>query len=1080
METMVAESRRTLSSSILNEHEGKNTGFYTDNDQSEQALELMRPAEQSMECFEQSGDMSELNNAVQLMEKAIDVLPNDHADKPSWLRFFGLALLSRFECCGELPDIEKAISLLQQAVNLTSDDHEDKLLHLSSLGSALTVLFQCFGKLQDIERAITLKQQAVDFTPDGHADKPSHLNGLGNAFCLRFEHLSELSDLEKAISALQQAVELTPDVHVHKPGMLANLGNAFCYRFECHGELLDIDKAVSMSQKAVDLTPDGHVNKPIYLNSLGIAAQTRFRRVGELQDIETAISSLQKAVDLTPNDHMDNLTWLNNLGTAVQSRFQHLGELSDIKRAIHVQQQAVYLTPDGHANKPTMFANLGATFWLQFRYLGEISDIEQAINFLQQAITLAPNSHVSKPSWFNSLGAVLQSRFEQLGGLPDLDKAIDMFQQAIDFAPNDHASRPAYLNNLAKALLFRSKHLNELQDAEKAVIIEKQALDLTPDGHANKINRLSTLGDAFFYQYQCLGHSSYRDYALSAYKDASLQPSGKPSFQLQAALSWSNLCSTPSSAMLAYKRFFELIPRVVWLGQTVGHRYKELPLVGKAINAAIATAISVGNLSQAVEWLEEGRSVVWHQILQLRSPLDELQQKHPEMARELQMISQALENAGTSPGHDLSNIGSEIKHTTAEEEAQEHHRLATQYEDSITKIRQLDGFDHFLQPKKLPELASAATHGPVIMVNMHESQCDALVLCSSGQIIHIPLPNFSLKQAENFHSKLIFSRQAHVIQINQEGDRVMHSAKNGHNDLKSILADLWNNVVEPILSDIKLEVVLCKNATDSLPHVTWCATSALTFLPLHAAGIYGSNNPQKTSDFVVSSYITTLTARLNSISKCKQNLIQTPNILIVSQPNTPGQRPLPGTIREVEVIQKHALPENTCHLTHEAATSAAVISKMSKYNFIHFACHGIQDLQNPLNSAFVLYDQKLMLKDLMKLSLENAELAILSACQTATGDETLPEEAIHLAAGMLSIGYPSVIATMWAIGDNDAPLLADKLYANLFKNYSDHSPNQNQNILSPAYALHEAVKHLQEQIGIMKFERWVPFIHFGA
>ncbi|THU79038.1 hypothetical protein K435DRAFT_698793 [Dendrothele bispora CBS 962.96] len=142
---------------------------------------------------------------------------------------------------------------------------------------------------------------------------------------------------------------------------------------------------------------------------------------------------------------------------------------------------------------------------------------------------------------------------------------------------------------------------------------------------------------------------------------------------------------------------------------------------------------------------------------------------------------------------------------------------------------------------------------------------------------------------------------------------------------------------------------------------------------------------------------------------------------------------------------------------------------------IHLACHGIQDMRNPLSSAFALYDDRLELNTLMRLSLENAELAVLSACQTATGDENRPEEAVHLAAGMLAIGYPSVIATMWSIGDTDAPLIADKLYANLLEIVHSYCT-----ATSATYALHEAVKHLREEVGEKNFAKWVPFIHFGV
>ncbi|CAE6487268.1 unnamed protein product [Rhizoctonia solani] len=56
-------------------------------------------------------------------------------------------------------------------------------------------------------------------------------------------------------------------------------------------------------------------------------------------------------------------------------------------------------------------------------------------------------------------------------------------------------------------------------------------------------------------------------------------------------------------------------------------------------------------------------------------------------------------------------------------------------------------------------------------------------------------------------------------------------------------------------------------------------------------------------------------------------------------------------------------------------------------------------------------------------SFKNKGLAFLSACQTATGDTNLPDEAVHLASGMLMAGYPSVIATMWSVMDGKVEAL---------------------------------------------------------
>jgi CHAT domain-containing protein len=87
----------------------------------------------------------------------------------------------------------------------------------------------------------------------------------------------------------------------------------------------------------------------------------------------------------------------------------------------------------------------------------------------------------------------------------------------------------------------------------------------------------------------------------------------------------------------------------------------------------------------------------------------------------------------------------------------------------------------------------------------------------------------------------------------------------------------------------------------------------------------------------------------------------------------------------------------------------------------------------------------------------------------------MSEEAVHLAGGMLAAGYRSVIATMWSIKDNDAPLIAGEVYRYLVSGPEPDSTRA-------AHALHHAVKRLREQVdesGQSSFLSWVPFIHVG-
>jgi CHAT domain-containing protein len=159
-------------------------------------------------------------------------------------------------------------------------------------------------------------------------------------------------------------------------------------------------------------------------------------------------------------------------------------------------------------------------------------------------------------------------------------------------------------------------------------------------------------------------------------------------------------------------------------------------------------------------------------------------------------------------------------------------------------------------------------------------------------------------------------------------------------------------------------------------------------------------------------------------------------------------------------------------LDNHQATVESVFDNMDQYSWIHLACHGMQRQDEATQSAFALYDGRLTLEKIGQKSLKSARFAFLSACQTATGADDLPDEAVHLGAGMLTAGYQSVIATLWSISDHYAPMVAEDVYRELLKD----TDTKNGRV---AYALHKAVERLRHEAGETNFISWVPFIHLG-
>lgn len=256
---------------------------------------------------------------------------------------------------------------------------------------------------------------------------------------------------------------------------------------------------------------------------------------------------------------------------------------------------------------------------------------------------------------------------------------------------------------------------------------------------------------------------------------------------------------------------------------------------------------------------------------------------------------------------------------------------------------------------------------------------------------------------------------------------------------------------------------------DQLPHITWCTTGALSFLPIHAAGNYGSGE-DRIYHYAITSYTPTISALLPSASR---SFSGASGILAVSQEATPGLPALPGTKNELEAIRKYVENIDYMQLENSQATPVTVLDAMERFEYVHLACHGSQDPNNPTESCFHLHEGTLTLEQIAQRSLKNKGLAFLSACQTATGDEQMPDEAVHLAAGMLVAGYPSVIATMWSIDDYDATLVADKVYGQLINNGKLDSSQV-------AKALHIAIDALRRKVEEKEFTRWVPYVHIGA
>ncbi|KZV67162.1 hypothetical protein PENSPDRAFT_636072 [Peniophora sp. CONT] len=982
--------------------------------------------------YERTRDFACLDTAIHNFQHSLDAAPEPNVELLGWL---GYCLWKRFELRGKLDDLERTISVLQGTLQLMPSDDPERAKRLGDMAISMQQRFRHLGKLDDLEDAIRMQQRAVELTPDGHPDMAIRLVNLTSSQSLRYEHLGDVCDLERAIAGQQRAVELTPNEHTDMPLRLTSLALSLRTCFMRLGKLVDLERALAMQYRAVELVPDGHPDTAAWLDNLACLQHLRFEHLGDYTDLERAIAGQQRVVQLVSEGHPDMPTRLNNLGNSLRTRFQHLGELDDLESATRLQRRVLELIPDDHPSTAGSLANLAFVQELRYERLGNVDDLECAIAGRRRAVELVPEGHSDMPLHLNNLGASLYTRFKRLDEVDDINGAISAQRHGVELTPVGHPALPTWLNNLGALLGSRFERLGDLDDLKHAVASERRAIELSSHAHPTKPVSLSNLAHLL---------------ALHL--------------------------PTPDALLRAHSRILDMLPEIVWLGHSLKRRLKESRRLRGLANSAVHVAIHAGALAQAVEWSDAGRSLIWSQVLSLRSPVNDLVQYYPDLAHSLEKVHAQLQGSVhiSSISESLSATGSPALTTNAE--ADHHRALAIEYDKIVAEVRRQSGFGDFMRPKKLAALlpSSKSLHGYVVSVNADRASCDALIFGPKETISSVALPKLSLKKAETLRSRW----QSYLGTYNVR-ERVM-AARNYYPNCQPvvrILGCIWRWIVDPILKAISLNEPLDGN---HLPHVSWCPAGPLSQLPLHAAGIYDEESGQHAYDFVVSSYTPSLSALTRCVDALAKQEHTIPSVLVATQSNTPGLEPLPGTV--VEGARLHELFSRS-HIAHtvlngEQATSSAVRAAIDSHTWLHLACHGQQDLSDPTKSAFALSDEPLSLTDLMTLKDDNAELAFLSACQTAVGDEKIPEESMHLAAGMLAVGFKGVVATMWSIRDDDAPLVVETYYKKLLELRASGTLEKGET--GAAYALHEATKRLREEVGEKEFVRWAPFVHFGV
>lgn len=1079
-----------------------------------------------------SADPVDLGAAEEMIQRAVRLCPEGHSNMIPFLVILTMVADARYRRSGTPEDAETVIDTCRRLLTLPISIPQQLFGVLQTLGRYLAERFERTAEPFDLDEAIDVLRRCLAASLIAEADSGLAALDLAQTLIRRYEHTPTWDDLDEAHGHLQTALDDLPDGHAGReraaallaeverrreeyrarheerlvpymrqwkhvggpadrpaaspeeaaddpaaPYLYANVLTGHLQRFDRTGDVSEVEAGLDLGRRLLSGMASGHPARSVLLGPFATLLLRRYEERGDPRDLDAAVEHLRECAygphpviqqmrkelnrpDASIEelrqagdgvlDELLELTFdrgaeLTALAAACLRRFERDRDSGDLDEAVDAARRAVEATPSRDSlERSSRLMVLGTALVRRHEHTGDRTDLDWAIHVGREVVADVSLPVSVRRKALGNLCNRLRTRYLLTGDAADLDEAVRAGERAVTVD-----SHPIHRTNLALALWDRARLTGNLADLDTAIgHVEAVAGALDPSS-PERAGTLGVLG-RMLHTRAAIGGEDDADRCLELLREAALAAASPPHERLAAAVARGEFAAERGDWAAATDGFataVELLPLTAWRGLARTDRERLLARhAGLAADAA-ACAISCGRPEKAVELLDQGRSVLWSQLLDTRTDLTALRGSHPETAARMDELRAELDTA--APADPVTRAG-----------RRRHERLrrsAREWEELLGEIRRRPGFEHFLLPLPFGVLSEATTGGTMIIVNVSRYRCDAL-LVTPGRVRLVPLPGLTAREAQ-------MRAERYLAALDRPGTPTGPAQQT----VMDTLEWLWDVVAGPILDSD--EAAGLRGG-----RVWWCPTGPLALLPVHAAGYHDPDDGRMHDavlDRVISSYTPTLRSLLHARHRVPPGRARRLLVLAVGdRPDyAPHLAPLPGALAEARSLCDRFPGEHSALFDAEATCERA-LDLLATHSHVHFACHAGQNLADPSQGALYLHDRPLTVAELARLDLASAELAVLSACQTALGGADLPDEAIHVAAALQLANIRHVVATLWTVGDETARHIMDDFYRALC------GEDGRLDAASAAQALHEAVDRARRREPDRPVN-WASYVHFG-
>jgi CHAT domain-containing protein/tetratricopeptide (TPR) repeat protein len=913
-----------------------------------------------------------------------------------------------------IPKFEQAALLYRQA-----GDKGSEALSFLAVGYVYNDLGEKQKALEYYDRALPLYQAVED--RDGEA---TTLNNIGLVY-------HSLGEPQKALEYYDRALPLSQAVgdRLGEAGTLNNIGSVYDSLGELQKALEYYDRALPLFQALGDRGGEART-----LNNIGTVYDDLGEKQKALEYYDRALPLLQAV-----GDRRMEATTLNNIGAVYNSLGEKQKALAYYKRALPLLQAV-----GDRGGEARTLNNIGAVY-------DDLGEKQKALEFYERALPLrqAVGDRGGEARTLNNIGRVYSSLGEKQKALEFYERALLLFQ-----AVENRGGEAMTLNNIGAVY-------DDLGELQKALEFYERALPLyqAVGDRGGEARTLNNIGGVYY-----------------------------SSGELQKALEFYERALPLSQAVGDRGGEASTLSNLAFLQRSQGNLKQALTLMNRAIPIVEDLRTKIGSQELRASYFATVQDYYQFCI----DLLMQLHQQNPSQGYDALALQTSERARARSLVEQLTEAGLDLKADLDPALAAEEQRLTqalnTADQKRINLINQEGGYDNAeLEATKAeigdilnqlqslearirstnPAYADLNYPGPLTLDGIQTQILDDntlllqyalgeersyLFLVSKTDLKTYELPpKAEIEAAVEEYRELLLSPDFKDLSQGQQLSQMLLGQIAGElNGQRLVIVgdgklQLLPFAALPWGSGASLAPLLKNHEIITLPSATSLAVQreqwrkreqAPQTLAVIADPVFQANDPRLGENAV-----TTISGDLSQ---------QVPGLAVRA---STGQEDewlkrcgnfdrLAHTATEAEQILA-LVPDaqEFSALGFDANYATATNPNLSQYRIIHLATHGcIQD--NPLLSrlalsSFTAGGQKsetssLKLQDIYNLEL-NADLVVLSACQTGTGKEVQGEGVVGLTRGFMYAGARRVAVSLWSVNDRATSILMSDYYRQMLE-----------------------------------------------